>query len=272
MERLNKQHLQGRWDELVRKAVALIPTVVNILEQTLQTLQLDANFVSSHFGEALRRVDEKATEIYLTHEREVLEFTAQSWLEQNRDRFAQELPELISLLHERGWEDFKQRVMPIFVDFAELVQKLEKHLGNMRKARGGQTFELAVANLLSIIGVNCEKPKGKAQQQLKRIDLVVPDIQTALSKPEQAIFLTLKRTLRERWKQEVPAAQGRQCWLLTLDTDLSIDKADEIRQLGLEAIYCLNDVAESLRFKGKTWVRSLDSLPNDLRRVLGVQS
>ncbi len=78
--------------------------------------------------------------------------------------------------------------------------------------------------------------------------------------------------LRERWKQEVPAAQGRRCWLLTLDTNLSADKADEIKQLGLEAVYCLSDVASKLQREGKTWVRSLDNLPDDLRQVLEVQS
>lgn len=272
MRRRNKQRLQERWDELVQKATSLIPTVECILEQALRTLQLDANFVNSQLGRALRLVDEQATEIYLANERKALEFAAQNWLEQNRDHLAQELSELLSLLREQGWDAFKQRVMPIFVDFAELVQKLEKHLGNMRKARGGQTFELAVVSLLGMIGINCEKPRGSSQQELKRIDLVVPDVQTALVEPTRTVFLTLKRTLRERWKQEVPAAQGRRCWLLTLDTNLSADKADEIKQLGLEAVYCLSDVASKLQREGKTWVRSLDNLPDDLRQVLEVQS
>ncbi len=271
MRRRIGRRLQGQWDELVQKATSLIPKVTDILAQVLQILRLDANFVNSQFGEALKQVDRKATEIYLAKECEALKFAAQNWLEQNRGLFTHELPKLLSLLHEQGWNAFKRRVMPIFVDFAQLVQKLEKHLGNMRKARGGQTFELAVMHLLRAIGISCEKPTGGAQQKLRRIDLVVPDVQTALDEPDRAVFLTLKRTLRERWKQEVPAARGRRCWLLTLDTDLSAGKADEIKQLGLEVVYCLSDVASSLQREGKTWMRSLDNLPNDLRRALGVQ-
>jgi len=267
-----RQRAKGQDDDLVQRALRLIPSVTDILKQALQCLQLGADFAFTQFGEALRRVDEKATEIYLANERKALEFAAQDWLEQNRDRFSYELPGLFDLLRKQGWDAFKERVTPLFVDFAELVQKLEKRLGNMRKARGGQTFELAVACLLQMVCVSCEKPKGDVQKQLRRIDLVVPDIQTALNNPRQAVFLTLKRTLRERWKQEVPTAQGRRCWLLTLDTDLSENKADEIAELGLEVVYVLSDVATNLQQSGKTWVRSLDNLPNDLRQVLGVQS
>jgi len=87
-----------------------------------------------------------------------------------------------------------------------------------------------------MINIPCERPRDQeAQRNLERIDLVSPDVKTALKEPERAIFLTLKRTLRERWKQEVPAAQGRRCWLLTIDLDISEAKADDIHRKGLEA-------------------------------------
>ena len=95
-----------------------------------------------------------------------------------------------------------------------------------------------------------------------------PDVKTALKEPERAIFLTLKRTLRERWKQEVPAAQGRRCWLLTIDLDISEAKADDIHRKGLEA-FVLEGVADQLRQKGKIWVRSLNELPEALREAPG---
>ncbi len=40
-----------------------------------------------------------------------------------------------------------------------IVQELEKDLGNMRKARGGKTFEKAIQVLLEKIGIHSERPK-----------------------------------------------------------------------------------------------------------------
>jgi len=70
-----------------------------------------------------------------------MEFAAQEWLEQRREQLQQDWERLSALLRERGWDAFKQEVTPVFMDFAQLVQSLEKDLGNMRKARGGMTFE-----------------------------------------------------------------------------------------------------------------------------------
>ncbi len=263
-----KEKAQGQWDGVVRRAKAFIPSVESILDEVLERLQLSRCFVQNKFSESLRRIDEKATEIYLSYERSALNFAAECWLEANRDHLRDEWGKLLSVLQEKGWDAFKSQVMPLFVDFAELVQRLEKDLGNMRKARGGATFEQAVMRLLKMLDIPCEKPVSKnVSAKLKRIDLVVPDIQTALEKPERSVFLTLKRTLREQWKQEVPTAQGRRCWLLTIDTQIGIDKVDEIKDYGLE-LYALDEVAVNLQKKSKTWVHSLNDLPNDLRKAL----
>lgn len=259
----------GKGDELVKKAKGKIPKVEVILDEAWADLSLSDDFIRTNFGEALRLIDERATEIYFCYERKALEFAAHGWLERRRNRIRDELDELSALLQERGWEAFKERATALFMDFAKLVQQLEKDLGNMRKARGGRTFELAAARLLQTTCIPCEKPKGKeVQQRLEHIDLVVPNVATALNQPARTIFLTLKRTLRERWKQEVPAAQGRQCWLLTLDPNISEVKADDIHKKGLTA-YVLDTVAAQLQQSGKIWMRSLNKLPADLRQVLG---
>jgi len=259
----------AKWDAVVKRAKEHIPSVEKILDEELCTLSLDKDFVFRRFGKALQRIDEQATEIYLKHERQAMEFIAQEWLEQRREQLQQDWERLWALLRERGWDAFKQEVMPVFMDFAQLVQRLEKDLGNMRKTRGGLTFERAVERLLAKIAIPCERPMGReAQRNLERIDLVSPDVQTALNEPKRAIFLTLKRTLRERWKQEVPAAQGRRCWLLTLDPDIPETKADEIHEKGLEA-FVPEEVAVQLRQKGKIWMRSLDELPKLLQEALG---
>ncbi len=269
MGRKKRKPSTDEWDAVVERAKEHIPTVEKILDEALTALSLDKGFISRYFGEALQQIDEHATEIYLRYERQALEFAAREWLEQRREQLQQDWERLSALLREHGWDAFKQEVMPMFMDFAQLVQRLEKDLGNMRKARGGLTFERAVEKLLSMIKIPCERPRGQeARRRLEHIDLVSPDVKTALNEPEQAIFLTLKRTLRERWKQEVPTAQGRRCWLLTIDLDISEAKADDIHCKGLEA-FVPEKVAIQLRQRGKIWVRSLNELPEVLRRALG---
>jgi hypothetical protein len=60
-----------------RKGKKCIPSAEKILDEALSDLSLDKDFIFHCFGEALQRVDKKAREIYLRHERQAMEFAAQ---------------------------------------------------------------------------------------------------------------------------------------------------------------------------------------------------
>lgn len=113
--------------------------------------------------------------------------------------------------------------------------------------------------------MSCEKPKGREPRKvLKRIDGVVPNQETALSTPDKAFFLSCKRTLRERWKQTIP--ERKPAWrvfLLTIDDELSEDKAKEIDQLGIIA-YVKDELKDQSHLRDKDWIRKLSDLPRDL--------
>jgi hypothetical protein len=160
-------------------------------------------------------------------------------------------------------QDFINKLASMFVEFAYMVQRLEKDLGNMRKARRGKTFEKVICGLLNFIGISCEIPTGEYRERLRRIDIVIPNSVEALENPDKAVFITCKRTLRERWRQEVPTVGPNQrVYLLTLDEELSQEKANEIRSLGL-IVYVRDDLKQS-RFSSKSWVRKLSDLPKDI--------
>jgi len=156
-------------------------------------------------------------------------------------------------------EEFINKLSEIFWEFGLLVQQLEKDLGNMRKARGGKTFEKVI--VINFIGVKCEMPKGKIKEKLKRIDIVIPSEELAIKKPDRAIFITCKRTLRERWKQEVPSAGPNQRIYL-IDEELSENKVEEIMERGL--IFFVRDEIKK-RFKDNDWVRKLSDLPKEVK-------
>jgi len=159
------------------------------------------------------------------------------------------------------------RRVRFFAEFGDLVQQFEKDLGNMRKARGGKTFEKVIIKFLSFIGIKSEIPRGIAKEELRRIDIVIPSVDIAIKTPDRAIFLTCKRTLRERWKQEVPQARlNQRIYLLTIDDDLSEGKAIEINQKGLIA-FVRDELAKDRVFGKMPWVRRLSDLPGELKRI-----
>jgi hypothetical protein len=102
---------------------------------------------------------------------------------------------------------------------------------------------------------------------LRRIDIVIPSMEVALTTPDKAIFLTCKRTLRERWKQEVPQARlNQRIYLLTIDEELSENKAKEINEKGFIA-FIRDELLEEQAFQHMPWIRKLAELPTYLRKV-----
>jgi hypothetical protein len=251
-------------EDLITSAKAVIPSVDTILEQAWGKLELDRRQVKTKFGKVLVTMDIEATQIFRNYEKHALLKLAKKWLEKQEDNVRRRLEKIVS---QKGWENFVQEASQLFVEFGSLVQLLEKDLGNMRKARGGKTFEKVILRLLNFINIHGEKPTGKAKERLRRIDIVLPSIETALSTPDRAIFLTCKRTLRERWKQEVPQARlNQRIYLLTIDEELSESKAEEINEKGLIA-FVQDESKRRAGLKEMAWIRRLSDLPKELQKV-----
>lgn len=248
-------------DDLIKETKKKIPSVDIILEEALKEIpKLEP------FGKALKNLHDRADEIYHKYEEKALKYFAESWLENKKSKFVKVLKkDLYRSIYEEDWETVKKRFAEFFVDFAKDVQKIEKDLGNMRKARAGATFEKAVFILLKKFHIPCEIPKGNEKRELKNIDIVVPDIKTFREHPGRSVFLALKRTLRERWKEEVPAAKlaierGGHCWLITIDEDITDEKITQILNEGIERIYSPVPIGK---------IYSLNNLPKDLKRIIG---
>jgi hypothetical protein len=251
-------------EDLITSAKAVIPSVDTILEQAWGKLELNRRQVKTKFGKVLVTMDIEATQIFRNYEKQALLKLAKKWLEKQENNVRRKLEKIVS---QKGWENFVQEASQLFVEFGSLVQLLEKDLGNMRKARGGKTFEKVIIRLLNFINIQGEKPTGKAKERLRRIDIVLPSIEIALSTPDRAIFLTCKRTLRERWKQEVPQARPNQrIYLLTIDEELSESKAEEINEKGLIA-FVQDKLKQKAELKEMAWIRKLSDLPKELQKV-----
>lgn len=251
-------------EKLITSAKATIPTVDSILEETWEKLKLNKKVVTRKFGQVLIEMDERATEIYRDYEKHALLELAKEWLKSQKEDIRRKLKKIIL---QKGWENFIEEASQIFAEFGSLVQVLEKDLGNMRKARGGSTFQKVILRLLNFIDIKGEVPKGNAKEKLRRIDIVVPSTEIALKTPDRAIFLTCKRTLRERWKQEVPQARlNQRIYLLTIDEELSKSKAGEINEKGLIA-FVRDELKQKGDLKEMAWIRKLSDLLKEFRKL-----
>jgi len=245
-------------EEFIRKAKEEIPSVEHIMDLVWKEANFTKEQVCESFGSVLVEFDQRATEKFLEYEKKAIRKLAQLWIESQESNVKERFREILE-----DNENFVKKLAEIFSSFAELVQRLEKDLGNMRKARGGATFERSVIELLKYIGIPCQAPKGEVREKLRRVDVVIPSEDVALNTPDKAVFITCKRTLRERWKQEVPSAGPNQrFYLVTIDHKLSDKKVKEIGSKGL-IVYVRDELKEE-NFKNFHWVRKLSDLPKDL--------
>lgn len=252
-------------DELDKKLNPIlnsIPTVDNIFSEALETIEkkspklLRAPHIQASFSKCLMTLEQTAFNLYLRYQMSAFESLIKLWVSENGDlirEIASKNP-----APKRFAEEVCKRVYPF-------IQRMEFRAGQKRKSRGGGTFQTAVEYLLRKIGVPCERPKGKYGRILKRIDLAIPDQKTAIEKPDQALFLSAKRTLRERWKQTIPERKPSwRVFLITVDQNLSAEKADEINSLGM-IVYVRDDLKNKSSLKNKPWIRKLSDLPKDIK-------
>ena len=233
-------------DPLVEKAKKLVPLVDEILDEavvSLGILRLSQGEILKNFGDLISQLENSAHDIYNRYE-------------------ALAFKELISLV-KAGKQTLSDSEIESLVFKAK---RLEFQAGQMRKSRGGSSLHKIVQKLLNLAGVSCETPHKETKEVLRRIDLVAPDADTAKDTPDKAIFLAVKRTLRERWKQVVPEhMKGARLYLVTINGHCSEQKAKEIKETGMVA-YVPEHLKNQKHLKDKHWIRPLSELPKDVGR------
>jgi len=244
----------------VDEALKIIPEVDVILREAITSLNLDkipAKEISKNFGQLMEKVELTAFKVYKRYEAKAFEKLVELWIENRKEWISK-------VLREEGEEGIKS----IFMEFVKPLREMEFRAGQMRKSRGGITFQRIVKILLNLAGVPCEEPHEETRNILKRIDLVCPDAETARKTPDKAVFIAAKRTLRERWKQVVPEQmRGARLYLVTLNGELSEKKAKEIGEAGM-IVYVRDELKEKDYLKDKAWVRKLSNLPDDLKNAI----
>ncbi len=239
---------------IVTSSLETIPDVDTIVDVAIERLRktkvLTPEKVESNFSAALATLEKTAHKVYQEYEDKALEKLKEHCLEKLGSKAT-----------------IKQAL-----DYAfPLVKEFEFRAGQARKTRGGHTFEKAVPLLLQKMLIRCEKPTGEdAKSTFRQIDLIAPSVQVAKEKPEQAIYISAKRTLRERWKQVVDEKMLVYVYLVTNTTDkkdLTESKCKSI--ISHNIILYVPDEMKNLDYlKNEQHVRTLNDLPKDLERFI----
>jgi hypothetical protein len=174
-----------------------VPSTDQILAEVVESAglaRLDRETISTTFDTILQLMMDEGKRILQSHQRAVTRRLIQFYLSTDTTN-----PELAAAILEKGFTS----------------------LGNQRKKRAGVHMEKCVKYLLT----RCDIPSEEAPAVSGQSDLVVPNAQVLRDRPERAVVLEFKRTIRERWKEvrDEIARTGYRVWLLTLDDYLSND-------------------------------------------------
>ncbi|MDF2957106.1 MAG: hypothetical protein OD814_000728 [Candidatus Alkanophagales archaeon MCA70_species_1] len=164
-----------------------IPSVMEILEEAKSELGFGGLVGKVRPSELARMLERKCHEIYRRYE-------------------------------ERIREKWKDKVDPA---------RLEQSLQQSRMSRAGKTTEEIFRLLIDSLGVRYERDARKRQIGRETPDFLIPDRETFDKDPSKAVILSVKRKVRERWREVVGEAYilkihgiPDNVWFATLECDI----------------------------------------------------
>jgi len=236
---------------IIDHSLKVIPKPIEVFQEALASIsgsKLHPTYVRSHFSECISTTEHSAYDKFLGYQKMAAKIVIEDFTKQYRGRIDNEpLPNVLEVF------------MPLAMEF-------EKRASQMRKSRAGTTFEMITKFLFDRAGVESEITARSIRKKLHRMDIVVPNLQVALKTPDRAAFLSLKHTLRERWKSSLPDKDRNWVmFMITLDNDIAEDKALDMGEHDV-ILYIKDEIKAKPHLARKDWIRRLSDLPGELKR------
>ncbi|CAN7805654.1 type II restriction endonuclease [Paraburkholderia hospita] len=146
--------------------------------------------------------------------------------------------QIIQILQRQAAANLTQAVVRGFSELNEVFLSASQH----RRSRAGLSFEYHIARMLKDGRIHHEAQKVTSR---RRPDFVLPTldaVRSSQSRADEALLLSAKTTLRERWKQLSMERFACGRFLATVDDRVSAEAIDEMSKEGI----CLI-VPESLK-------------------------
>lgn len=221
-----------------------IAPIEEIIKKAISHIENPKDF---SFSEYINQIEKKAHEIYLEEEKKAIKSKLLKKFNSN------------SVLKQ------------ILEELADLIQKLSVIIANTRRARAGVSSEYILREaLLRYAGIESEvigKMKGKNSYYP---DIAIP------SQKELIIALAVKRTLRERWREDISIFKyypNSAFVCISEDTDVSEKKLKDMEIEGIKVLFLPDAVYEKHKEYIKNNIRKmkvykLSDLPTWIRSIL----
>jgi len=212
--------------------------------------KMKAEYIEKHFSEICMQIFDEAHKIYRKYEAKALDDLSER---------------ILGKYPKSTYSTSDAKIM--IKDAIKEGTTYEMSLRQSRASRAGRSFELIVGKLLDSIGISNEHvTKEDKESGLRLIDIVVPSRKTAVKDPDKAKFLSLKTSLKDRWKLVVEDQKPNQTtYLLTLlqREKLTKEVAEKIVSAGI--FLYVPDEIKNKDFPNKSGIRKLSDLPRYLR-------
>jgi hypothetical protein len=248
----------------LKKLSERVKSVDEILEEAKKILKDNVNSAMS-FSDRVNLLEKLAHQIYLDEELKAIA----SYLRDNIP------PEILNL------DDREKLIDGLLIHIAKLIQeRIAKDLPNIRRARAGSTAEkiLQIA-LKEFEGIECEVLRKKKKEEYLP-DLAVPDWNTLIENPDKGVAIAVKRTLRERWREDTTIFskfKNAVFVCISEETDFGEDKIKAMLDEEMKAVFIPDKIYKEYekliaKNNAKNIFHPLSELPKYLRDILSKNS
>lgn len=172
----------------------------------------------------------------------------------------------------KKYKEYEKIVKEKYIKLGVDPTELEKSLMQSRAPRAGETVERIIQLLLNWMNIPCERRVWFPKRNGELLDIVIPNKKMLLENPQKAIIISLKREVRERWREVVGEAYILRCvhgvpdniWFATITCDVSKYIIKTISKLGIR-VYVPDRCYEDYR---KFGARSISQMFDDIMTFL----
>lgn len=241
-----KDELQGTKGLLRKLRNTYMPQGVVIAEEAIKNLgyiaeQIEKTQVRKNFNSLLFDVLIEEWNVFQRYEKELYKTKVIPYIFELIGNNSNEFPacqaiikDIIDTLEQNKSIDSKWHITFLSESLFEYFEAVFQSIHQSRRTRAGGSFQYQVENLFNLAGF----PFSKQTRLNGPVDFLLPLEEYYRQYRHDAIILSVKRTLRERWQQaiaELQSARVGRIYLATTETD-----KDRIRDRDLDRMDSLN--------------------------------
>ncbi len=187
----------------------IMPSGEEIAEMAQKQIKIDKDKIEANFNQYLNQLLSKEFDIYKGLELECSKKIISSAMEKG-------------LLVDEG--DFPKS----FIKNYHYLDKFFLSITQSRRTRAGGSFEIHVRYLFNIL----DYPYDRQTDLNGTVDYVIPSKSAFKRRRSSCVVISIKRTLRERWRQvigELKSTNAGKIYMLTTDDDIGETKVQEMK-------------------------------------------